>query len=85
MPYHLPNNLTAYDEAEDRPFRMTESPFSELNESREMADALQILGQSSRSHTPSQRNRFFGGLCLALPLSALLWYLVYHFVHHLAG
>ena len=85
MPYRLPNSFTPSDEPEDRPFRMTEGPLSDLNESHEMAEALQILNQGSRPRFPSPRNRFFGGICLALPLSALLWYLVYHFVQRLAG
>ena len=85
MPYRLPNNLAPNDEPEDRPFRMTEDPLADLNESHEMAEALQVLNQGSRSLSSSPRNRFFGGICLALPLSALLWYLVYHFVQRLAG
>jgi hypothetical protein len=62
---------------------MTEPLLSDINESLEMADTLQILNQG-RLHTRSQRNRFFGGICLALPLSVLLWYMVYYFVHILA-
>jgi hypothetical protein len=80
MPYRLQSSVTPNDEPEDKPFRMSEHPLADLNESREMADAWQILSQSSQLHTPSQRNRFFGGICLALPLSAVLWYLVYHFI-----
>ena len=85
MPYRLQRSYTMNDEPEDRPFRMSELPPGDLNDSHEMADTLQILSQGSLSHAPYQRNRFFGGICLALPLSALLWYLVYHFVHRLAG
>lgn len=84
MPYRLQNSLASSNEPEDRPFRMTETPLADLNEGCEMAEALQILSYG-RPHPSSQRNRFFGGICLALPLSALLWYLVYHFVHALAG
>ena len=84
MPYRLQKSFTPNDEPEDKPFRMTEGPLADLNESYEMADALQIFNQSSQPQTPSQRNRFFGGICLALPLSALLWYLVYHFIGRLA-
>jgi hypothetical protein len=83
MPYYIQNSCAPGDEAEDRPFRMTEIPLNDINESRDMAEALQILSQGG-SQTPSQRNRFFAGICLALPLSALLWYLVYHFLHILA-
>ena len=85
MPYRLQSNITPNNEPEDRPFRMSELPLTDLNDHHDMADALQILNQGSRSHTPYQRNRFFGGICLALPLSALLWYLFYHFVLRLAG
>ena len=83
MPYQLQNSVTPNDDAEDRPFRMTEMPLSDLNERHEMTDALQILSQG-RTQAQSLRNRFFGGICLALPLSALLWYLIYHFAHRLA-
>ena len=83
MSYRMQERFMPDDEPEDRPFRMTEPLLSDINEGLEMADTLQILNQG-RPHTRSQRNRFFGGICLALPLSALIWYLVYHFVHILA-
>jgi hypothetical protein len=69
--------------SEDKPFRMTELSHTGLTDIQEMADSLQILSQSG-VRNPFRRNRFFGGICLALPLSGLLWCLFYYILHHIA-
>lgn len=83
MHHRLQNSFTPSNEPDERPFYMTEPALADLNEGDEMVDALHIL-KRGKSPIPSHRNRFFGGICLALPLSALLWYIIYHFVYHLA-
>jgi len=78
MPHRQQNSLSPYNDLADRPFRMSEPALADLDDGDE-AEALNILGRG-KSPIQSQRNRFFGGICLALPLSALLWYIIYHFV-----
>jgi len=70
------------DDIDDKPFRMTTPNQSDLADIQEMTDSLQFLGGGA-GHTPLFRNRFFGGVCLALPLSVLLWYLFYQCLHYL--
>lgn len=70
-PYdHLP---AGYDE--DRPFRMSDPVHVGLTEIQDSVDSLPLIARESE-RIPFPRNTFFGGLCLALPLSALLWLLV---------
>jgi hypothetical protein len=83
MRHRHQTSFSPYNDPEDRPFRMTEPALADLNGVDEMVEALQILRQG-KAPIPLQRNRFFGGICLALPLSALLWYIIYHFVYRLA-
>jgi hypothetical protein len=74
------NNSAPYDHmpagyAEDRPFRMSETTSIALTEIEERTDSLpRIPNEADRIHFP--RNHFFGGICLALPLSGLLWVLI---------
>lgn len=61
--------------AEDRPFRMSDPSHTSLAEIEETAHIFQSATHGAdRIHFP--RNNFFGGLCLALPLSALMWLLI---------
>lgn len=78
----LPKSARIDDDPDDTPFRMTALNHAELADIQEMADALSVLGGSA-GRTPLRRNRFFGGICLALPLSVLLWYLFYQGLHYL--
>ena len=68
---------------EDRPFRMSELPYEESENFPKFGKGNCALtdGVVCEAH---QRNRFFGGICLALPLSALLWGLVYLLLQRLA-
>jgi hypothetical protein len=68
---HLPSGY-----AEDAPFTMSEPALPSMTEFQEKTDSLQTLS-SGFIGNPFHRNRFFGGICLALPLSALLWFLIY--------
>jgi len=68
---HLPSGY-----AEDAPFTMSEPALPAMTELHEKTDSLQTLS-SGFIGNPFHRNRFFGGICLALPLSALLWFLIY--------
>ncbi len=67
-------NVSHY--AEDKPFRMSDQGDPDRSDLHDIEDTLRILSPSAMPiHFP--RNRFFGGICLALPLSALIWFLVY--------
>jgi hypothetical protein len=74
------NNTAPYDHmpagyAEDRPFRMSETASLALTEMEERTGSLPLITHDAeRFHFP--RNSFFSGICLALPLSALLWLLI---------
>ena len=74
------NNSAPYDHmpagyAEDRPFRMSDTASIALTEIEERTDSLPLITHDAdRIHFP--RNSFFSGICLALPLSALLWLLI---------
>jgi hypothetical protein len=61
---------------------MSELPEEELADCRDRTCAsggrLNGLGTEV-----SRRNRFFGGICLALPFSALLWLLFYFLINGL--
>jgi len=71
-PYdHLPSGY-----AEDLPFTMSEPVLTAMTELQENTDSLHTLS-SGFIGSSFHRNRFFGGICLALPLSALLWFLIY--------
>ena len=76
------HNPIPEDNAEDKPFCMTVLDPTGLADIPEMADSLQILSPG-RFRVPSPRSRFFSGICLALPLSVLLWYLFYQCLHYL--
>jgi hypothetical protein len=69
---HLPSGY-----AEDAPFTMSEPALPSMTDFQEKADSIQTLssGFIGSSFHP---NRFLGGICLALPLSALLCFLIYH-------
>jgi len=70
-PYdHMP---AGYDE--DRPFSMSDPVHVSLAETQDRVDSLPLRPHEA-DDIPFPRNNFFGGLCLALPLSALLWLLV---------
>lgn len=70
-PYdHMPDGY-----AEDRPFRMSNPTHTNLTEIQETVDSFPIIThEADRIHF--FRNNFFSGLCLALPLSALMWILI---------
>ncbi len=74
------SNPSPYDHmpagyAEDRPFRMSNPTHTNLTEIQETADSYRIIThEADRIHFP--RNNFFSGICLALPLSALMWILI---------
>jgi hypothetical protein len=71
-PYdHLPSGYT-----EDAPFTMSEQTLPSMTDFQDKADSIHTLS-SGFIGSPFHRNRFFGGICLALPLSALLWFLIY--------
>ena len=78
----LPKAALIEDDVDDKPFRMSALNLAESADIQEMADSLQVLGGGA-GHTPLYRNRFFGGVCLALPLSAMLWYLFYQCLRYL--
>ena len=62
--------------AEDKPFRMSDRDGLSMKEMQEITDGLNVLSNES-AHFRLPRNRFYGGICLALPLSGLLWMLFY--------
>ena len=78
----LPQTALIDDEPDDRPFRMSALNQAGLADMQDMTDSMHILGRGG-PHSPLHRNRFFVGICLALPLSVLLWYLVYQCLHYL--
>jgi hypothetical protein len=78
------HNPIPEDNAEDKPFCMTVLDPTGLADIPEMADSLQILSPG-RFRVPSPRSRFFSGICLALPLSALLWWLTFYLLHYIAS
>lgn len=69
--------------AKDQPFRMSELPYVESEYFPKFGEGHCDVtdGAVCNAH---QRNRFFGGICLALPLSALLWGLLYLLLQRLA-
>ena len=74
------NNPSPYDHmpagyAEDRPFRMSDPAHAGLTEIQDGVESLPRRPYEA-DRIPFPRNNFFGGVCLALPLSALLWLLV---------
>jgi len=75
---HLSENDDAltFRYAEDKPFRMSDRDGLSMAEMQEIKDGLNVLS-TEWGHIHFPRNRFFGGICLALPLSGLLWMLVY--------
>ena len=79
MAYRFHNDPLPDEYGEDKPFRMTELDHdAHLADIPEMTDSLQSL---SNGQLPSiRRNRFLGGICLALPLAGLLWYAIKCFV-----
>lgn len=80
MAYRFHNDPIPDEYCEDKPFRMTELDHNaHLADIQEMSDSLQTL---SNGKLPSilRRNRFLGGICLALPIAGLLWYAINLFV-----
>ena len=77
MPKYHPSPIETptYEHSEDRPFRMSELPYEDPEDLQRMGDG---------NFAAYSGNRFFGGICLALPLSALLWGLAYYLLQHLA-
>jgi len=70
-PYdHMPDEL-----AEDKPFRMSTPDHDTLTEIEERSDSL-LTPHHEANAIPFPRNHFFGGLCLAVPFSAMLWLLI---------
>lgn len=63
----------AYDE---RPFHMSDLPEEEVDRLRERP-CLLSTGMDTATAGLFRRNRFFSGICLALPLAALFWVLGY--------
>jgi len=67
--------------AEEKPFRMSDRGYPAVSDIHDIEDTLRILSPKAMPiHFP--RNRFFGGICLALPFSALMWFLVYFVLQH---
>ena len=74
------NNSSPYDHmpdgyAEEKPFYMSPPDQTSLAEIEEQTGSLLTSPRKAES-IPFPRNQFFGGVCLALPFSALLWLLI---------
>ena len=61
--------------AEEKPFRMSTPDHVSMTEIEERSDSL-LIAPHEADAVPFPRNHFFRGVCLALPLSALLWLLI---------
>jgi hypothetical protein len=62
--------------SDEKPFRMSELPEEEVAHLQERVYPAS-LGLHDATAGDNRRNRFFSGICLALPLAALLWALCY--------
>lgn len=63
--------------ADDKPFRMSELPHEDIADLQAVTDSLHAFTRAA-APVAVHGKRFIRGFCLALPLSALLWILLYY-------